>query len=138
MHLRLLKFHNVPSGVYGARMSARTFPPMLARLRASAGLGVLVLLVFVMKIDMATACQANDARQALGGDAPVAFVDAAAAYDKGCCLLSGCGDCCAHTLALVPQSRVLPPLVATAALPQWAIGWAPTTYPVAMRPPIAV
>lgn len=130
-----MKFHNVPVDRYGARMSARLFHPMLARLRASTRLAVLVLLVFAMKIGMAAACQANDARLALVGDS--AIVDAATDVDVGCCSVLDCGDCCAHTSVLAPQSSLLPPLAATAALPQWAIDWVPTAYPVAIRPPIA-
>lgn len=130
-----MKFHNVLVARYGAQMSARIFHPMLARLRASTRLAVLVLLVFAMKIGMAAACQANDARLALVGDS--AIVGTATDGEVGCCSVLDCGDCCAHATVLIPQSSVLPPLAATAALPQWAIGWVPTTYPVAIRPPIA-
>ena len=94
--------------------------PLLARLRTSARLAVLVLLVLAIKIGAATACAKHDfADMGLGSDSDhAAFVKVALADDGadpadpllghvGCCQCS-----CHHATALTPDAQtafLLPP-----------------------------
>lgn len=55
-----MKFHNAPPAVYAARMAFAPARPFLARLRSSARLASLFLLVFALKIGMAAACAKHD------------------------------------------------------------------------------
>ena len=93
-------------------MSARLSPPVLARLRASTRLIALVLLVFLMKVGMVTACATHDVGDtALGASGQTASA-MLMALDTGEGGKSpeplshgGCVDChCHHAAALVAES----------------------------------
>ena len=55
-----MKFRNTVISLYSARMLSAAPRPLLARLRSSARLAVLVLLVFAVKIGAAAACAKHD------------------------------------------------------------------------------
>ena len=140
-----MKFHNVPVGVYGAWMNSVASRTLLARLRASARLAVLVLLVFVLKLGAAAACVKHDfADMGFGTDGSHAAAVKASPLDGGnddstkfklghvpC---SHCG--CHHAAAMVPDTQVVVVLVPQA-LPMRTSGLPPsTTQPMELRPPI--
>lgn len=102
-------------GVYAAQMIfSRRRRPLLARLRSSARLTVMVLLVFALKIGAAAACAKHDfADLGLGGDASQTIV--AVAADSGDAdptksqlgHLGNCTHCgCHHAAAVVPTAHI--------------------------------
>ena len=96
-------------------MSRTPSTPLLARLRASTRLIALVLLVFLMKVGMVTACATHDvgdASPAASGQTASAMLLALDTGDGGKSpeplSHGGCVDChCHHAAALV--SEVTPP-----------------------------
>ena len=79
-----MKFHNVQPGVYCARVTSAASRTLLARLRASARLAVLVLLVFALKLGAAAACVKHDfADMGFGTDGSHAVAVKASPLDGG-------------------------------------------------------
>ena len=110
-----MKFHNVQPGVYCARVTSAASRTLLARLRASARLAVLVLLVFALKLGAAAACVKHDfADMGFGTDGSHAVAVKASPLDGGNddstklklghAACSHCG--CHHSAAMVPDSHV--------------------------------
>ena len=140
-----MKFHNVQPGVYCARVTSAASRTLLARLRASARLAVLVLLVFALKLGAAAACVKHDfADMGFGTDGSHAVAVKASPLDSGnddsTKLKLGhaaCSHCrCHHAAAMVPDTQVALVLVPQA-LPMRTSGLPPsTTQPMELRPPI--
>ncbi|GAB3319595.1 MULTISPECIES: hypothetical protein [Lysobacteraceae] len=140
-----MQFHNTPAGRYHAPMLATAPSTMLGRLRASARLAALVLLVFAMKIGVVAACAQHDfALLGLGTDSThqlivnsVSDTDGADPAQGTLPQGSACTHCsCPHAVA-VP---VTPHTMATA-LPHARFGYAVSanrSAPVLLelRPPI--
>ncbi len=95
-------------------MLHRLPPPLLARLRASTRLAVLVLTIFFMKMGMVTACSMHDLGDLAGGGGEFAAVSATlvdASADEADTIpgsfkhgAAGCVDCsCHHAAALLPE-----------------------------------
>lgn len=112
-----MKFHNVRSGVYYARVNSSAPRTLLARLRASARLAVLVLLVFALKLGAAAACVKHDfADMGFGTDGSSHAVAMKASPldgsndDSTKTKLGHAGTCnhcsCHHSAAMVPDSHV--------------------------------
>lgn len=141
-----MKFHNAPVGIYNARMSPAAPRTLLARLRTSARLAVLVLLVFAMKIGVAAACVKHDfADLGLGTDNGHVAVMKAFPADGGDTDLTktklghagACSCSCHHATTMVPDARVV-----FAVLPRELVVRASGLSPNAaarldLRPPIA-
>lgn len=111
-----MKFHIVPVSVYGVRMNLAAPRPVLARLRSSARLAMLVLLIFALKVGTAAACAKHDfADLGFGTDGSHAAVMEAPAADgpdeltKGTLAHAGaCSHCgCHHAAAMVPDSHIV-------------------------------
>ena len=96
-------------------MPHRLSPILLARLRASTRLAALVLMIFVMKIGMVTACSMHDLGDLAGGGSKSAAVSATLvdkAPDNSDSVpgpfthgAAGCVDCsCHHAAALLPEA----------------------------------
>jgi hypothetical protein len=124
------------SPVYPAGVPTR--PSLLDRLRASTRAAVWVLFLVAIQLGAVTVCAASELSSSRT-DEPAAVVDAAAltCADEGCCDQSHCDECCTPAAVLLSPVQALPLLASVSALPRWAIGWVPTSYPVAIRPPIA-
>lgn len=111
-----MKFHNAPVGVYSALMNSAAPRPLLARLRSSARLAMLVLLVFALKIGVAAACTKHDfVDLGLSTDNSHVAVMKALPADGGDTDLTKtklghagtCNHCsCHHSAAMVPDSHV--------------------------------
>lgn len=143
-----MQFHNSPAGRYHALMFATTPGTMLGRLRASARLAVLVLLVFAMKISLATACAKHDYADlgsSYGTSHETVMTAAPADTDGGddpaqsSLLHAGaCTHCGCHHAAAVPVSAY----AMTTSLAHERFGYAPDAAhsapaPLELRPPIA-
>ena len=141
-----MKFDNVQPGVYCARVTSAASRTLLARLRASARLAVLVLLVFALKLGAAAACVKHDfADMGFGTDGSHAVAVKASPLDGGNddstklklghAACSHCG--CHHAAAMVPDTQVVVVLVPQA-LPMRTSGLPPSaSQPLELRPPIA-
>ena len=93
----------------------------------------------LVKPVLAFACDIRDAGQMLAGD-PRAVASQEPAQDAhdDCCPLPSCGDCCAHTAAVIPQFQMnMTVSTAKAALPSLSVEFAPTAHSLVFRPPIA-
>ena len=140
-----MKFHNVQPGVYCARVTSAASRTLLARLRASARLAVLVLLVFALKLGAAAACVKHDfADMGFGTDGSHAVAVKASPLDGGNddstklklghAACSHCG--CHHVATMVPDTQVALVLVPQA-LPMRTSGLPPSaSQPLELRPPI--
>ena len=143
-----MQFHNSPACRYHVLMLATTPAPgtLLGRLRASAWLAVLMLLVFTMKIGLAAACAKHDFAD-LGlsyGVSPETVMTAAQADTDGGEPTKGslphagtCTHCGCHHAAAVPVSTC----AMTMCLAKEGFGYAPDTAHsaptfVERRPPI--
>jgi hypothetical protein len=129
-----MTIHDQSSCVYPAKMPIR--PSLLDRLRAATRAGVWVLFLVAIQLGAVTVCAASET----SGIGDLAAVEGAATptcADEGCCDQSDCDECCTPAAVLLSSVQAMPPLASISALPGWAIGWAPTSYPVAIRPPIA-
>lgn len=116
-----MKFHNTSTASYAGEMKLAMPRPLLARLRNSARLAVLVLLIFAVKIGAATACAKHDlADLGLGSDSDHAALVKASPADDGAADPAnplpghaGCCQCsCHHATALPPDGQIafmLPP-----------------------------
>lgn len=125
-------------------MLATTPGTILGRLRASARVTVLVLLVFAMKIGLAAACAKHDFPDlGVTSDAPHLSVSAFADTDDGnpaegqLAHAGACTHCGCHHMAAVPDSAN----VLTTALAHARFGYAPDAgysvpAPLELRPPI--
>ena len=139
-----MKFHNAPIGVYRARMIPATPRPLLARLRSSARLAVLMLLVFALKIGTVAACAQHDfADMGLGTDGDHALVvsDTDGPDDPSMPLTSHAGACshCSshHASALTPTSTTFV-VIAKGGICATSSGLPPSASPsLELRPPIA-
>ena len=142
-----MKFHNVQPGVYCARVTSAASRTLLARLRASARLAVLVLLVFALKLGAAAACVKHDfADMGFGTDGSSHAVamkaspldgsnDDSTKLKLGHAACSHCG--CHHVATMVPDTQVALVLVRQA-LPMRTSGLPPSaSQPLELRPPIA-
>lgn len=140
-----MQFHNTPAGWYDSPMHATLPGTLLGRLRASARLAVLVLLVFAMKIGLAAACAKHDfADLGLGSDAThKVTVSASADTDggepgKGSMPHAGaCTHCGCHHATAMPVSAY----TLTASLVHDRFGFVPEAgqsapAPLELRPPI--
>jgi hypothetical protein len=141
-----VEFHNTTATVYGAPMISAAPRTLLARLRASSRLAVLVLLVFGMKIGAAAACATHDfadlgvgtesapaAAQILQLEAPDTDLTTPAAGHAGTC--NHCG--CHHSAADIPASQfslAVPGTTLTVRVADLPPGAPP---PLELRPPIA-
>lgn len=142
-----MQYHNSPADRYHAPMLATTPGTMLGRLRASARLAVLVLLVFAMKIGLAAACAKHDfADLGLSYGTPHETVMTAAPADtdggeptKGSLPHAGaCTHCGCHHAAAVPVSAY----AMLTSVAHERFGYAPdpahsAPAPLELRPPIA-
>ena len=142
-----MKFHNIQPGVYCARVTSAASRTLLARLRASARLAVLVLLVFALKLGAAAACVKHDfADMGFGTDGSSHAVamkaspldgsnDDSTKLKLGHAACSHCG--CHHAAAMVPDTQIVVVLVPQA-LPMRTSGLPPSaSQPLELRPPIA-
>lgn len=141
-----MKFHNAPVAGYAGGMNPVASHAMLARMRSSARLAMLVLLVFALKIGAAAACAKHDFAD-LGFDTDVghAAVLKAPAGDgpdeltKGTLAQAGaCSHCsCHHAVAVVPEIYIsfsVPPLGVAELL---AAAPPSVSWRLELRPPIA-
>ena len=141
-----MKFDNVQPGVYCARVTSAASRTLLARLRASARLAVLVLLVFALKLGAAAACVKHDfADMGLGTDGSHTAAMKVPSTQGGDTDLtktklghaSACSCSCHHATTAALESNVvfttLPQELAvrTSGLPPSA------ALPQELRPPIA-
>ena len=142
-----MKFDNVQPGVYCARVTSAASRTLLARLRASARLAVLVLLVFALKLGAAAACVKHDfADMGLGTDGSHTAAMKVPSTQGGDTDLTKtklghvgtCNHCgCHHAVAMVPDVRIVVAVVPqelavrTSGLPPSA------SQPLELRPPIA-
>lgn len=115
---------------------------MSSRLPSSFALRLLLLALvafgLVAKPMLAAACDIADLQLAA---APAGLVMSATASDAGdadCCPMQHCGQCCMHVTAASPavQLTTIEP-IGTALAPMPSRTFRPTSYPVALRPPIA-
>lgn len=142
-----MKFHNTSTDVYRARMILPVPRTLLARLRSSARLAVLVLLVFAMKVGTAAACAKHDFSdigrgggtetshavvEALPSDAGDLGSDNTRLGHAGTC--NHCG--CHHAAAVVHVAHI--PLAETAGVLAFhTAGLPPSASPsMDLRPPI--
>lgn len=113
-------------------------PPLLAWLHLLL-LGGLLIGVCLQPA-LAAACEAADARIALGQESGTALTvaDEGHAGDAGgCCASPACGACCLHaTASLPPQPLMLPASPTHACVAPRRAGPAIARYPVDSRPPI--
>lgn len=138
-----LKFHNTRAGVYAVRMTPSAPRTMLARLRSSARLAGLMLLVFALKIGAVAACAQHDfADMGLGaGGDPVVAVSVADGSDPSKALVNHAGACthCSshHAAALMPTSTTFA-VIAKRGLNATSSGLPPSgSLSLDLRPPIA-
>lgn len=141
-----MKFHNARVASYAGRMYPVASHTMLARLRASTRLAVLVLLIFAMKIGAAAACAKHDfADLGFGADSQHGAVLKAPATDEPGALTKGalthagaCSHCsCHHAVAMVPDTQIAFAL-APHGLTVHLSGLPPSALsPLELRPPIA-
>ena len=109
-----MKLRNTTVVLYGARMIFSRHRPLLARLRSSARLTVMVLLVFALKIGAAAACAKHDfADLGLGGDASHTIVAVAGDSNDSDLTKSqlghpgNCTHCgCHHAAAVEPTAHI--------------------------------
>lgn len=108
----LMKFHNIAISVYPAPMMSLAHRTILARLRNSARLAALVLLIFALKIGTVAACAGHDfADMGLGTGNDHALVMSASDLDGSgdaktalSSHLGSCGHCGSHHApALAPE-----------------------------------
>ena len=127
-------------------MTSRPNHPLLARLRASVRLSLLVLLVFALKIGTAAACAQHDfADLGLGtGDAHSAIVkalDADGGDDPSKTTLGhagACSHCSSHHASALPNESVLAFASTSAEALMYQSGMPPSASPsFDLRPPIA-
>jgi hypothetical protein len=92
----------------------------------------------LVKPMLAFDCDIRGAGQVLAGDLrAVAGQEPAQDAHDDCCSLPSCGDCCAHTAAVIPQFQVnMMVSTAKAALPSLSVEFAPTAQSLVFRPPI--
>jgi len=110
-----MKFHNTGTALYGGGMYAATNPTLLARLRGSARLAVLVLVLMVLKIGAASACVSHDFAELGFGAASshevVAKAAPAAADDVRLDTAAHAATCqhcsCHHAAAVLPKADVV-------------------------------
>ena len=142
-----MKFHNVRPRVYADWMNSAAPRTLLARLRTSARLAMLVLLVFALKIGTAAACAKHDFSDlGLGSDSSHAATMKAPQGDGGDTdpaktklgHANPCSHCgCHHAAAMVPDTQVVAVPVPQA-LPVGTPGLPPSaSQPLELRPPIA-
>ena len=141
-----MKFRNTVISLYSARMLSAAPRPLLARLRSSARLAVLVLLVFAVKIGAAAACAKHDFIDlGIGADSSQAVMKAISANngdaDLGKTLPGHAGTCthceCHHAAAVVPTAH-LSLAITTNGLTACNTGPPPSASPLQeLRPPIA-
>jgi hypothetical protein len=100
-------------------------------------LGLLMAGALVKPV-LAFDCEIRDAGQLLAGDPrAVASQEPAPDTHDDCCALPSCGDCCAHTAAVIPQFQVhMTVSTAKAALPSLSVEFAPAAHSLVFRPPI--
>ncbi len=138
-----MQLHNTRTDRYHEPMIATTPGTMLGRLRASARLAVLVLLVFAMKIGLAAACAKHDfADLGLASDASHQVMVSAAVDTDGnepgpLPHAGACSHCSCHHASALPNETVL----AFAVVPRETVGYRPGVLPSAaprleLRPPI--
>lgn len=131
---------------YPAGMSNLNASPLIARLRASTRLAVMVLLVFLMKVGMVVACSSHDFDSA-GSDGNSGSFSSSINVDGGPnddgkapdpLPDAGCVDChCHHAAALTTDSASLA-WIPTAAEPAGVFVHRHLTAPSReLRPPIA-
>lgn len=142
-----MQFHNVPVSVYGARMIPAVPRTLLARLRSSARLAVLVLLVFTLKIGAVASCAKQDfADMGVGtGSSQVAVMKALPAagadVDLTTTMLGHAATCnhcgCHHAAAVVPVAYLSLAVTANALTVRNASLPPSASPPLELRPPIA-
>lgn len=140
-----MQFHNTPAGRYDAPMHATPPGTLLGRLRASARLAALVLLVFALKIGTAAACAKHDfAELGLGSvDAHGAIAKALEA-DAGNDLsgvsfshAGACSHCSSHHASALPTETIVVFASISAEALMYRSGTPPSTAPrLDLRPPI--
>ena len=107
-----MRFHNTAPSGYLARMPHRSRSRVLDRLRRSARLAALVLLVFAMKLASTTACVAHDYASVGGADDHAAVVQALEAGDHTAPALPSaavCTDCGCHQASALPARLAIMP-----------------------------
>jgi len=140
-----MKFHNARVGVYGARMIPAAPRTLLARLRSSARLAVLMLLVFALKIGTVAACAQHDfADMGLGTGGDHALLvsgtdgsddPSTAPYEPMQVRSSHCSS--HHAAALTPTATTFV-VIARRRLDATSSGLPPSASPsLELRPPIA-
>ena len=110
-----MKFHNSGTALYRGQMRAATTPTLLARLRGSARLTVLVLVLMVLKIGAASACVSHEfAELGLGSAISHEVVAKSAAsaaddvrFDTAAAHAATCQHCsCHHAAAVLSKADV--------------------------------
>ncbi|MBS1939650.1 MAG: hypothetical protein JST38_02080 [Bacteroidetes bacterium] len=109
----MVKFHNARNIVYRTGVMPTASHSVLARLRSSARLAVLVLLVFALRIGSVSACAQQDfADLGFGGNPHGVMVKAPTDLDVGGKTTvshgGSCADCGCH------HPATLPPMISTA------------------------
>ncbi len=141
-----MRFRNIRPDLYHSPMLATTPGTLLGRLRASARLAVLVLLVFTMKIGLAAACAKHDFADLGLGSNPSHQVSLSASADtdgsepsKGSMPHAGvCTHCgCHHASAVPVMPYALTAPLAHARFGEIADAGHSTPAPLELRPPIA-
>jgi hypothetical protein len=141
-----LKLHNTLSNGYSSRMNPAVPRTMLARLRASARLAVLVLVIFALSIGVAAACAKHDFAElgsgaesqdgatweASASDEPDAPKKGSSAHASACSHCSG-----HHAAAMVPDAPIAFGLVSKALIVPDSGVPPSATCRLELRPPIA-
>ena len=139
-----MKFQNASAAVYGARMIPAVPRPLLARLRSSARLAVLMLLVFALKIGTVAACAQHDLADmglGTGGDHALVVSDTDGSGDSSQTFsnhVGACSHCSTHQAADVTPTSTTFVVIARRGLEVTSSGLPPSaSVSLELRPPIA-
>lgn len=135
-----VRFHNTAPCRYLARVSIRPRSRLLDRLRRSARLAALVLLVFAMKIASTTACVTHDYASAGGSDDHAAVVQAVETGDDAASSslhAAICTHCGCHQASALPAGLAILSIVPSRDPLAYRPGAPPRPSPrQTLRPPI--
>ena len=135
-----MRFHNTGASGYGVPMPVRPRSLVLDRLRRSARLAALVLLVFAMKIASTTACVSHDYASSAGAGDHGAVVQAVeTGEDAASSLLHAavCTHCGCHQASALPAGLAIVPLAPSRDRLAYRPGAPPRPAPrQELRPPI--
>lgn len=140
-----MKFRNTIGNGYAFRMNPAVPRTVLARLRASTRLAVLVLLIFALKIGAAAACANDDfADLGFGVDSQhgatlkASATDEPGALKKGSVAAGACSHCgCHHHAAAMAPDTPIAFVIVPQVLTEPFSGVPPSAaYRLELRPPI--